>query len=163
MTEHVATEDFACKMWTDNDNGQNKIKLHGENEEERKEVKGEEFEGRWARELLLDSAKEHQEEEEKEGVGGGGGGGGGRFSLPSPAAEEDGSYVAERGPRERSEGGWVTQEVPAAKLWGWERSAGFLHADSLCSTVIVAWARIQVDAGFWCRSLRRGSLLARHS
>lgn len=41
----------------------------------------------------------------------------------SPAAEEDGSYTEEvvRGPRERSEGGWVTQEVLAAKLWGWER------------------------------------------
>lgn len=28
-------------------------------------------------------------------------------------------------------------------------AAGFLHADSLCSTVMVAWARIQVDTGFW--------------
>lgn len=43
-------------------------------------------------------------------------------------------------------------------------SGGFLYSDhSLCSTVIEACARIQVVAGFWCRSLRRGSLLALHS
>ncbi|TNN43870.1 hypothetical protein EYF80_045924 [Liparis tanakae] len=34
---------------------------------------------------------------------------------------------------------------------------------SLCSTKMVAWARIQVVAGFCRRSLRLGSLLARHS
>lgn len=34
---------------------------------------------------------------------------------------------------------------------------------SLCSTEMVAWARIQVMAGFCRRSLRLGSLLARHS
>lgn len=38
------------------------------------------------------------------------------------------------------------------------------HIDhSLCSTEMVAWARIQVMAGFCRRSLRLGSLLARHS
>lgn len=34
---------------------------------------------------------------------------------------------------------------------------------SLCRTEMVAWARIQVMAGFCRRSLRLGSLLARHS
>lgn len=35
--------------------------------------------------------------------------------------------------------------------------------NSLCNTVTVAWARIQVVDGFWRKSLRRGSLLALHS
>lgn len=45
--------------------------------------------------------------------------------------------------------------------WGW--GCLFYTDHSLCSTVIVAWARIQVVAGFWWRSFRRGSLLALHS
>lgn len=43
----------------------------------------------------------------------------------------------------------------------WE---GWLYTDhSLCSTATVAWARIQVVAGFCWRSFRLGSLLALHS
>lgn len=37
------------------------------------------------------------------------------------------------------------------------------RVDSLCKTLTVAWARIQVMDGFCLKSFRRASLLARHS
>lgn len=67
--------------------------------------------------------------------------------------------------RECSLGIWGTHRELVKPLALILRGSGVIYYSdhSLCNTVTVACALIQVVAGFWCRSFLLGSLLARHS